>query len=202
MASFSTSLEQALRRALQYANERSHEYATLEHLLLSLVDDRDAAAVMRACDVDLDVLRDKLTAYLDNELVGPRARHPWRSAADGRLPARDPSRRGPCAVVGPRGGDGRQRAGRHLRRAREPCRVLPARAAHDPLRRGQLYQPRHRQAGRHVGAARRARRRRGRGDRRGRRGEEARRRRARGLLHQPQSEGARRPHRSPDRARA
>ena len=49
MASFSTSLEQALRRALQYANERSHEYATLEHLLLSLIDDSDAAAVMRAC---------------------------------------------------------------------------------------------------------------------------------------------------------
>ena len=70
MASFSTSLEQALRRALQYANERSHEYATLEHLLLSLLDDRDAAAVMRACDVDIDVLRDKLTSYLDNELSG------------------------------------------------------------------------------------------------------------------------------------
>jgi ATP-dependent Clp protease ATP-binding subunit ClpA len=58
VASFSSSLEQALRRALQYANERSHEYATLEHLLLSLLDDRDAAAVMRACDVDLDLLRD------------------------------------------------------------------------------------------------------------------------------------------------
>ena len=70
MASFSSSLEQALRRALQYANERSHEYATLEHLLLSLLDDRDAAAVMRACDVDLDLLRDKLTGYLDNELAG------------------------------------------------------------------------------------------------------------------------------------
>ncbi|MET0302323.1 MAG: Clp protease N-terminal domain-containing protein, partial [Methyloceanibacter sp.] len=68
MASFSTSLEQALRRALQYANERSHEYATLEHLLLSLLDDRDAAAVMRACDVDIDALRDKLTGYVDNEL--------------------------------------------------------------------------------------------------------------------------------------
>ena len=70
MASFSSSLEQALRRALQYANERSHEYATLEHLLLSLLDDRDAAAVMRAY-VDIDLLRDKLTGYLDNELAGP-----------------------------------------------------------------------------------------------------------------------------------
>ena len=70
MTSFSTSLEEALHRALEYANERSHEYATLEHLLLSLLDDRDASAVMRACDVDLDVLREKLTEYLDNELSG------------------------------------------------------------------------------------------------------------------------------------
>ena len=69
MASFSSSLEQALRRALQYANERSHEYATLEHLLLSLIDDRDAAAVMRACDVDLDVLRDKLAGLQSNQIL-------------------------------------------------------------------------------------------------------------------------------------
>ena len=70
MTSFSTSLEQALHRALEYANERSHEYATLEHLLLALLDDADASAVMRACDVDLDELRDKLTDYVDNELEG------------------------------------------------------------------------------------------------------------------------------------
>ncbi len=69
MASFSTNLEQALRRALQYANERSHEYATLEHLLLSLLDDRDAAAVMRACEVDMDNLREKLIEYVDTELA-------------------------------------------------------------------------------------------------------------------------------------
>ena len=100
MASFSTSLEQALRRALQYANERSHEYATLEHLLLSLIDDRDAAAVMRACDVDLDLLRDKLTGYIDNELSGLVLELAWRRAADRRLPARDPSRRRTCAIVG------------------------------------------------------------------------------------------------------
>jgi ATP-dependent Clp protease ATP-binding subunit ClpA len=36
--------------------------------LLSLVDDRDAAAVMRACNVDLDLLRGKLIDYLDNDL--------------------------------------------------------------------------------------------------------------------------------------
>ena len=68
MPSFSQSLEQGLHRALEFANERSHEYATLEHLLLALVDDRDAAAVMRACNVDLDQLRRRITEYLDTEL--------------------------------------------------------------------------------------------------------------------------------------
>jgi ATP-dependent Clp protease ATP-binding subunit ClpA len=66
--SFSSHLEESLHRALEYANERSHEYATLEHLLLSLLDDRDAAAVMRACNVDIDLLRGKLIDYLDNDL--------------------------------------------------------------------------------------------------------------------------------------
>jgi ATP-dependent Clp protease ATP-binding subunit ClpA len=66
--SFSQSLEQALHRALELANERHHEYATLEHLLLAMIDDRDAAAVMRACNVDLDQLRRRITEYLDAEL--------------------------------------------------------------------------------------------------------------------------------------
>src|SRR6187200_3402456 len=68
MPSFSRSLEQSLHRALALANERHHEYATLEHLLLALLDDSDAAAVMRACNVDLDKLRRALTAYLEAEL--------------------------------------------------------------------------------------------------------------------------------------
>src|SRR6202162_5834344 len=68
MPTFSRSLEQSLHRALALANERHHEYATLEHLLLALLDDQDAAAVMRACNVDLDKLRRSLTAYLESEL--------------------------------------------------------------------------------------------------------------------------------------
>ncbi len=68
MPSFSQSLEQALHRALENANERNHEYATLEHLLLALVDDRDAAAVMRACNVEVDQLRRRIVEYLDTEL--------------------------------------------------------------------------------------------------------------------------------------
>jgi ATP-dependent Clp protease ATP-binding subunit ClpA len=65
---FSRSLEEGLHRALALANDRNHEYATLEHLLLALLDDQDAAAVMRACNVDVGVLRQQLTNYIDNEL--------------------------------------------------------------------------------------------------------------------------------------
>jgi ATP-dependent Clp protease ATP-binding subunit ClpA len=65
---FSQSLEKALHQALTLANERHHEYATLEHLLLALIDDADAAAVMGACNVNLDQLRSIVTQYVDNEL--------------------------------------------------------------------------------------------------------------------------------------
>ncbi|WP_342105679.1 ATP-dependent Clp protease ATP-binding subunit ClpA [Methylobacterium sp. SI9] len=68
MPSFSRSLEQALHRALALAGERRHEYATLEHLLLALVDDQDAAAVMRACNVEVDTLKRSLIDYVDTEL--------------------------------------------------------------------------------------------------------------------------------------
>ncbi|MCW3474454.1 ATP-dependent Clp protease ATP-binding subunit ClpA [Limobrevibacterium gyesilva] len=66
----SRNLEQTLHRALSLANERRHEYATLEHLLLGLTDDSDAATVLRACGVDLDKLRTDLTEFLDKDLAG------------------------------------------------------------------------------------------------------------------------------------
>jgi ATP-dependent Clp protease ATP-binding subunit ClpA len=65
----SANLEQTLHRALAYANERRHEYATLEHLLLALTEDTDAIAVLRACDVSLERLRNDLGDYVDNELA-------------------------------------------------------------------------------------------------------------------------------------
>ncbi len=68
MPSFSRNLEQSLHRAVDFASQRKHEYATLEHLLLSLIDDADAAGVMRACDVDLGALKKSLVTYVDNEL--------------------------------------------------------------------------------------------------------------------------------------
>jgi len=66
----SRNLEQTLHRALSFASERKHEYATLEHLLLGLVEDSDAATVLRACGVDLDKLRNDLTEFLDKDLAG------------------------------------------------------------------------------------------------------------------------------------
>jgi ATP-dependent Clp protease ATP-binding subunit ClpA len=66
----SRNLEQTLHRALSLASERRHEYATLEHLLLGLSEDSDAATVLKACGVDLEKLRGDLTEFLDKDLAG------------------------------------------------------------------------------------------------------------------------------------
>ena len=68
MPSFSSTLEQSIHKALSHANDRSHEFATLEHLLLALLDEPDAQQVMRACDVDIVQLRQSLTEYVEDEL--------------------------------------------------------------------------------------------------------------------------------------
>ncbi|MBT4568384.1 MAG: ATP-dependent Clp protease ATP-binding subunit ClpA [Marinovum sp.] len=69
MPSFSTTLEHSIHAALALANERSHEFATLEHLLLSLLDEPDAIRVLRACDVDLDELRGNLVEFIEGDLA-------------------------------------------------------------------------------------------------------------------------------------
>ncbi|MEZ5733358.1 MAG: ATP-dependent Clp protease ATP-binding subunit ClpA [Paracoccaceae bacterium] len=68
MPSFSTTLEKAIHAALALANARRHELATLEHLLLSLIDEPDAAKVMRACSVDVEELRRTLVEFIDDDL--------------------------------------------------------------------------------------------------------------------------------------
>ena len=64
----SRNLEQTLHKALAAANERQHEYATLEHLLLALTEDQDAMAVLRSCGIALEDMRQQLEEYLDYEL--------------------------------------------------------------------------------------------------------------------------------------
>jgi len=71
LVSFSRSLEQSLHRALALANQRLRENATLDHLLLALIDDEDAAAVMRAGSVDLNELSRDLTTYVESEVENP-----------------------------------------------------------------------------------------------------------------------------------
>ena len=65
---FSATFAATLHRALFFATQRKHQYATLEHLLLALLDDADASVVMRVCNADLGALTEKLVDYLDNEL--------------------------------------------------------------------------------------------------------------------------------------
>lgn len=72
MASFSSVLEETIHRALTLATDRKHELATLEHLLLALLEDKDAVAVITACDVDIEPLRADVKNYLDEDLSSLR----------------------------------------------------------------------------------------------------------------------------------
>jgi ATP-dependent Clp protease ATP-binding subunit ClpA len=64
MSAFSPELDRTLRRAIAIAAERRHERAMLDHLLLALTDDADAAALMRGCKVDIEQLRGRLQQSL------------------------------------------------------------------------------------------------------------------------------------------
>ncbi len=68
MPTFSKGLETALHKALSFAKEKKHEYATLEHLLFALTSDEDSRDLMKACSVDIDLLNLSLTDYIDNDL--------------------------------------------------------------------------------------------------------------------------------------
>ncbi len=68
MPSFSRGLEKALHNAMNLAREHAHEMATLEHLLLALTDDDDAVAVLDACEVDRESLRQDLEEFIEDEL--------------------------------------------------------------------------------------------------------------------------------------
>ena len=68
MATFSENLERSIHRAIALATEKKQELATLEHLLYSLTEDPDARAVMDACDVDIEELREQLEEYIDDDL--------------------------------------------------------------------------------------------------------------------------------------
>jgi ATP-dependent Clp protease ATP-binding subunit ClpA len=121
-------LEVSLHMAFVEAAQQRHEFITVEHLLLALLDNPSAAEVLRACAANIEDLRKSLSASSrrTRPTVGGdrRGRHP----ADARLPARDPARDHARAVHRQRqeGSDRRQRAGRDLRREGLARRLLPA----------------------------------------------------------------------------
>ena len=68
MPTFSKGLEDSLHKALSIARSKNHEFSTLEHLLMAIIDDDDASLVFKHCSVDLETLKYELEGYLDNEL--------------------------------------------------------------------------------------------------------------------------------------
>ena len=134
MPSFSSTLEAAIHNALGQANQRKHELATLEHLLLALVDEPDAARVMKACGVDLDKLRKTIVAFLDEELDALISDIEGSEAA----PTTGFQRVIQRAAIHVQSSGRSEVTGANVLVAifaetREPCRVLPAGAGHDPV---------------------------------------------------------------------
>jgi ATP-dependent Clp protease ATP-binding subunit ClpA len=62
----SKELELTLNEAFHHARSHRHEFMTVEHLLLALLDNEAAVEVLRACDADLDELREALTQFIDD----------------------------------------------------------------------------------------------------------------------------------------
>jgi len=84
----SEQLEKTIKRAISYANDRQHQYATLEHFLLALLDDKDAANVLKACDINFNNLKSDLVNYLNGELkniVSPHSQKAEPSASFQRV---------------------------------------------------------------------------------------------------------------------
>lgn len=64
----SKELEQTLSQAFNYARQRAHEFLTVEHLLLALLENGQALAVLKACEVDITALRQELSDFLADNL--------------------------------------------------------------------------------------------------------------------------------------
>ncbi len=61
----SRELEVTLNLAFKDARAKRHELMSVEHLLLSLLDNNSAITVLRSCGADIDILRKELTEFLD-----------------------------------------------------------------------------------------------------------------------------------------
>lgn len=61
-------LEVSLHMAFMEARQKRHEFITVEHLLLAMLDNPSAAEVLRACAADVDELRKKLSEFIERQI--------------------------------------------------------------------------------------------------------------------------------------
>ncbi len=93
-------LEVTLNLAFKEARAKRHEFMTVEHLLLALLDNEAAATVLRACGANLDKLRHDLQEFIDSTTpLIPQHDEDRGDPADPGLPARFATRRIPCAEL-------------------------------------------------------------------------------------------------------
>lgn len=64
----SKELEVTLNTAFKNAHDKRHEFITVEHLLLALLDNAAAEAVMKACGCNIKLLRGQLTQFIDETM--------------------------------------------------------------------------------------------------------------------------------------
>lgn len=60
--------EKTLDRAIRWAQSEKHEYVTPEHLLMALIEDADAFNTLRACGVNVEVLRDDIKSHFKDKI--------------------------------------------------------------------------------------------------------------------------------------
>ena len=129
---FSKDLEYSIGQCYKRAREARHEYMTVEHLLLALLDNPSAEAVLKASGTDFPRLRAELEQAIDKSVVKLDRRRRPRHPADARVPARAAARGLPRAVLRQEGSHRRQRAGGDLRREGFPRGLLPQPAGRRP----------------------------------------------------------------------
>jgi len=69
MGILSEELEQTLNETFGAAHLRRNEFVTVEHLLLGLLDNPTARAVLEACEVDINMLREELTSFIQEHVA-------------------------------------------------------------------------------------------------------------------------------------
>ena len=138
----SQELEFCLNDAFAGAREARHEFMTVEHLLLAIVDTPKVREILKSCGADTAEAQDRAQAVHRPDHAAPADRRGPRRAADPGLPARAAARGVPRAIERQERGHGRQRAGRDIQREADP-RGLPAEhAGRVAARRGQFHRPR------------------------------------------------------------